>query len=181
MQIGGINLKIKKIFCFIFFGLLVAFLSIRAQTKEPIEPVNWKELVPFLVDLHGWNTEGDAVGRTMSMGEFSMSRAERSYSLEEKSFKINLVDGGYAPMVYTGIKMAMSMEIDTSDEYIKKLTVKGYPGAEKYSRTDKSVDIIILINERFFIQIEGKNFSDTSDLIAVVKTLDLDGIAKLEK
>ncbi len=115
------------------------------------------------------------------MGTFSMSHAERSYSSGEKSFKINLVDGGYAPMVYAGIKMAMSTEIETSDEYIKKLTVDGFPGAEKYSRTDKSVDIIILINDRFYIQIEGENFSDPSELVAVAKTLDLAGIAKLEK
>lgn len=171
----------KNISCLLFFGLMLGLMPIQAQTKEPVEPVNWKELVPFLIDLQGWNAEGDAEGRTISMGTFSMSQAERNYSSGEKSFIINLVDGGYAPMVYTGIKMAMSMEIDTSDEYIKKLTVKGFPGAEKYSRTNKSVDIIILINERFIIQIEGENFSDPSELVAVAKTLDLAGIAKLEK
>jgi len=156
-------------------------LPLQAQTKETVEPVNWKELVPFLVDLKDWNAEGEAEGRTISMGTFSMSQAERSFSSGDKSFKINLVDGGYAPMVYAGIKMAMSFEIDTSDEYIKKMTVKGFPGIEKYNRTDKSADIIILINDRFIIQIEGENFSDPSELVAVSKTLDLEGIAKLEK
>ncbi len=84
-------------------------------------------------------------------------------------------------MFYAGIKIFINREIDTSDEYIKKLTVDGFPGAEKYSRTDKSVDIIILINDRFYIQIEGENFSDPSELVVVAKTLDLAGIAKLEK
>ncbi len=160
---------------------MLSLMPILAQTKEPVEPVNWKELVPFLIDLKGWNAEEDAEGRSISMGTFSVSQAERSYSSGEKFFKINLIDGGYAPMVYAGVKMAMKFEIDTSDEYIKKLSVKGFPGVEKYDRTDKSSIIFILINERFIVQVEGENFIVPSELIAVIKTLDFAGIAKLEK
>jgi len=54
---------------------MVGFLPIQAQTKEPVEPVNWKELVPFLIDLQDWNAEGDAEGRTMSMGQSSRTVA----------------------------------------------------------------------------------------------------------
>jgi hypothetical protein len=174
-------LNIKTFFCFFSLGLIVGFLSVPAWAQETVDPVNWRELVPFLVDFQGWDSEGDAEGTTMSMGTFSMSQVERSYSSGEKSFTINLVDGGYAPMAYAGIKMAMSMEIDTSDEYIKKLTVKEFPGIEKYNRPDQTADVIILISERFILQIEGENMGDTSDLIAVANQLDLEGIAKLGK
>jgi len=115
-----VYVKMKKIVWFLCLGLLVGFFSTYAQAQEQVDPVNWRELVPFLVDLQGWDADGDAEGQTMSMGTFSMSQAERSYSSGDKSFTINIVDGGFAPMAYAGIKMAMSMEIDTSDEYIKK-------------------------------------------------------------
>ena len=160
---------------------MIGFLSIQAQTQAPVEPVNWRELTPFLIDFPGWEAEGEAEGQSITMGTFSMSQAERTYSSGEKTFTINLIDGGYAPMAYAGIKMAMSMEIDTSDEYIKKLTVAGYPGVEQYDRTDKSANVFILISERFILQIEGENFDDTSDLVSVAEKIDLKGIEKLEK
>jgi len=174
-------MKLKKLSCFLFLGFLVGFLSMFAQTNEPVQPVDWQELTPFLIDLQGWDAGGDAEGTTVSMGTFSMSQAERSYSSGDKSFTINIIDGGYAPMVYAGIKMAMSMEIDTSDEYIKKITVKNFPGVEKYSRVDKTADIIILVSERFIVQIEGTDIDDASELVAAAKNLDLEGIANLAK
>ncbi|MDH5384350.1 MAG: hypothetical protein OEY18_06550, partial [Candidatus Aminicenantes bacterium] len=75
----------------------------------------------------------------------------------------------------------MNYEIDTSEEYIKKTTIKGYPGVEQYEYEDKDAQILILIGDRFIVTLEGDNFENTSELKSIAESLDLDGIAKLAK
>lgn len=167
------------------FILLVVFLAssllVYAQEQRPVDPVNWRELVAFLGDIPGWEAEDDAEGESISMGDFKISQAERTYISDDKELTIKIADGSYVPMMYAGIKMAMNYEIDTSEEYIKKTTIKGYPGVEQYEYEDKDAQILILIGDRFIVTLEGDNFEDTSELKSVAESLDLDGIAKLAK
>jgi len=162
----------------IFFSLsLVSF----AQGQKPVDPVNWRELVPFLVDIQGWDAEGKPEGSSISMGNYKVSKASREYSSGDKDLEIEIIDGGFVPMIYAGIKMAMSFEIDTSDEYLKKITIKNCPGVEKYQYGDKEAEVIILIAERFLVTLKGDNFKDTKELKDIAEILDLDGIAALGK
>jgi len=174
-------MRIKKFFVCIlavFFSLSIALF---AQGQKSVDPVNWRELVPFLADIQGWDAKGEAEGSSFSMGNYKVSKASREYSSGDKGLEIEIVDGGFAPMVYAGIKMAMSFEIDTSDEYLKKITIKNYPGVEKYQYRNKEAEVIILISERFVVTLKGDNFEDTKELKAIAETLDLDGIAALGK
>jgi len=156
-------------------------LIITAQTQQPVDPVNWRELIPFLGDIEEWNAEDDAEGQSISMGEYKVSQAERQYISGDKKLNIKIADGGYVPMIYASIKMAMNYEIDTSEEYTKKTTIKGYPAVEHYEYEDKDAQLIILIKDRFIITLEGDNFEDISVLKPVAESLDLDGIAELAK
>jgi len=156
-------------------------LIITAQTQQPVDPVNWKELIPFLGDIEGWNAQDDAEGQSASMGAYKVSQAERQYESGDKELNIKIVDGGYVPMVYASIKMAMNYEIDTSEEYIKKTTIKDYPAMEHYEFEDKDAEVIILIKDRIIVTLKGKNFEDTSELKSIAESLNLDGIAELAK
>lgn len=168
----------------IFFVLLAIFfmatsIALLAQIKEPVEPVNWRELTPFLIDIPEWEAEGDAEGSSMDMAGFKISQAERSYTAEEKNLTITIIDGGYVPIVYAGIKMAMGFELDTAEEYVKKVTIKGFPGVEKYENEDKKAEVMILVIDRFLIQLEGQNFENASTLTEIAQLLDLEGISNL--
>lgn len=163
------------------FIFVASSLILPAQTQKPVDPVNWRELTPFLGDIEGWDAEDDAEGQSISMGEFKMSQAERQYVSGNKELNIKIADGGYVPMFYTSFKMAMNYEIDTSDEYTKKATVKGYPAMEHYEYDGKDAQIIILIEDRFIVTLEGDNFENTADLKSIAESLDLDGIGKLAK
>jgi len=174
-------MKSKEIFAFLVLFFFVSSLSIFAQGQEPVDPVNWRELVPFLIDISDWEAEGEAEGSTISMANFKVSEVERSYTAEDKELNIKIVDGGYVQMMYAGVKMAMNFEIDTSEEYVKKITIKGFSGIERYDYEDKEAEVIILIGERFLVQLEGNNFKDASLLTAIAETLDLKGIANLAK
>jgi hypothetical protein len=106
---------------------------------------------------------------------------EREYSSGEKELKITIIDGAYAQMAYAGIKMAMNFEMDTSEEYVKKITIKGFPGIEKYEYEDKDGQVLLLVADRFVVQLEEENAPDTSELKKIAEELDLEGLAKLAK
>jgi len=166
------------LFILVFFTISFCLL---AQGQEQVEPVNWRELASFIIDVPGWKAEGKPEGSTSSMGDFKITQVERSYSAKDKSLKIEIVDGAFAQMVYAVFKMAVSFEIDTAEEYVKKATIKGFPGVEQYNYEDKEASVMVLVADRFLVSLEQDNAKDTSELIAIAKKLDLKGIAKLAK
>jgi hypothetical protein len=173
------EMKIKAVLVFLTSILFLSFLQSFSQTQEPVDPVNWRKLVPYLVDISGWKADSDPEGGSVSMGTFKMSQAERSYSAGEKTLRIQLADGGYVPMVYASIKMAMNFEIDTSEEFVKMITIKEHPGIEQYEYSSQNAQVILLIADRFLLQLEGDGFKDTSELKKIAEGLDLMGIASL--
>jgi hypothetical protein len=169
----------KVLFILLAVLFMATSVALLAQMKQPVEPVNWRELTPFLIDIPDWQAEGDADGSSVAMGSFKISQAERSYAADEKNLTITIIDGGYVPMVYAGMKMAMGFEVDTSEEYVKKITIKDFPGIEKYEYGDKQAEVIILVVDRFLLQLEGENFENTTELKEIAELLDLEGIANL--
>ena len=164
--------------------ILVSFtisLCLLAPGQEQVEPVNWRELASFIIDVPGWKAEGKPEGSTSSMGDFKITQVERNYSTDDKRLKIEIIDGAFVQMVYAAFKMSMSFEIDTSEEYTKKATIKGFPGMEQYNYEDKEATVIILVADRFLVSLEQDNAKDTSGLITIAKKLDLKGLAKLAK
>jgi hypothetical protein len=173
-------MKIHK--TLILLGLLLlssAFLF--SQAQKQVDPVNWRELIPFLIDIPEFEADGKPEGSTVAMGNYKVSQAEREYSSGDKELKISIIDGAYAQMAYAGIKMAMNFEMDTSEEYVKKVTIKGFPGIEKYEYEDKDGQVILLVADRFVVQLEEENAPDTSELKKIAEALDLEGLAKLAK
>jgi len=173
------NYKTSVIVLLIFFSLIM--VSAFAQEQKTVEPINWRELVPFLKDLPGWEAEGNATGQTMSMGMYSATTVERSYSAEDKSLEIKIIDGALSQMAYAGFNMMRQFEIDTSDEYVKKIEVKGHPGIEKYEYDSKNASVMLLIAERFLIEIEISETENTNEAKEIAESLDLDKLADLAK
>lgn len=167
---------------FILAGfLLLSAATLFVHAQKQVDPVNWRELVPFLIDIPGFEAEGKPDGSTMTMGTYKISQAERGYSSGEKELRISITDGAYAQMAYAGIKMAMNFEIDTSEEYVKKITIKGASGIERYEYEDKEGQIMLLVADRFVVQLDEENIADTSELKKIAEMLDLEGLAKLAK
>ena len=128
---------------------VTSFLFAFPQEQKSVEPVDWKELVPFLVDIAGGEAMDEPEGQSLSIDGYKISQAERNYVSGHKSLRIQIVDGSYAPMVYVSIKMAREFEMDTGEEYQKKITVKVYSGVEQYHREDKEAAVILLLADRF--------------------------------
>ena len=173
-------MKLKKIGLLFISGFFVLSLFVFTQASQT-ELINWRELVPFLIDIPNWTAEGDAEGSSVSMGTFSVSQAEREYTSGDSRMKIQIIDSGANQMAFAAYKMAMAFEVDTSDEYIKKVEIKGFPGFEHYKYADKEGIVHLSIEDRFLVQLEGGQFDDCGPLKTAAESLDLAGLAKLIK
>jgi hypothetical protein len=160
--------------------ILAVFIPVFSQT-EPVEPVNWRKLTPILIDLKGWESQGDPSGTTVNMGNYKMSQAERSYGKNGSELQINIIDGGYAPMAYAGFKAMAQFEVDSSDEYVKKTTIQGFTAIENYKYKRKDGTLTILVSDRFLVQLDGDDIEDMKELRAAAQQLDLKGLAALAK
>ena len=160
--------------------ILAVFIPAFSQS-EPVDPVNWRKLSPFLIDLKGWEAQGDPSGTTVNMGSYKMSQAQRSYGKNGSELKINIIDGGYAPMAYAGFKAMAQFEVDSSDEYVKKTTIQGFTAIENYKYQRKDGSLTILLADRFLVQLDGDDIEDMKELRAAAKQLDLKGLAALAK
>jgi len=169
--------KMRAALIFTFICLLS--FSLFAQEQETVEPINWRELVPFLGDLPGWEAVDEAEGQTMSMGMYSATNVEREYTSGDKFLTIHIIDGALSKMAYAGFNMMRQYEVDTSDEYIKKVEIKGYPGVEKYEYESKDASLMLLVAERFLIEIEISEAENTDEAKEVAEALDLEGLADL--
>lgn len=160
--------------------ILAVFIPAFAQ-PEPVDPVNWRKLTPFLIDLEGWEAEGDASGTTVNTGSYKMSQAEREYTANGSDLQINIIDGGYAPMAYAGFKAMAQFEVDSSDQYVKKTTIQGFTAIENYEYDDQEGSLTILVAERFLVQLDADDIEDMKAVKAAAQQLDLKGLAALAK
>lgn len=171
--------KTNIIFLLIIFCLIT--INSLAQEQKTVEPINWRELVGFLKDIPGWEAEGDPTGQTMSMGMYSATTVEREYTSGDKTLIIRIIDGGLAQLAYAGFNMMRQFEVDTSEEYVKKIEIQGYPGVDRYSYEYNEGTVMLLVAERFLVEIEISEVENTDDAKEAAGALELDKLADLAK
>lgn len=158
-------------------------LNAFSQQEETAEPINWRELTPFLIDVPGFEKDGEPDGETMSMMDYKWSRVSQDYTVEgeEKDLRIEIVDSANISMVLQQFKTMMGMEVDTSEESVKQTEINGFSAVEIYRYDNKTAEVVILIKDRFVVRLEGDEYEDTSQLKNISKEIDLKGIANLAK
>ena len=165
----------------ILLAITFLFSLYLAAQPKPVDPVNWRKLTPLLVDIEGWKAKGKAKGQTVSMQNFKISNASRRYEAGDKSLEIEIIDGSYHQMMYASFKMLKNFEVDTSDEYVKKCTIKDHPGIEQFRYKRNKGTIMILVADRFLVKLEARNIKDTAELKQIALAIDLAELAKLVK
>lgn len=171
----------KRFFIFLVIFSLAVSISFYAYGQKKVKAVNWRNLSKFLPNIKGWKADGKAEGQTMTFGNITTSQAERNYTSGKKSLHIVIVDSAFAPMVLAGYKSMAAFEMDTSEEFIKKITIKGFPAVEHYNYDDKEAELYIAISDRFLLTLQGENFKSTAGLKKIANGLPLKKIAALAK
>jgi len=154
------------------------FLSAQEETQDP---VNWRELIGFLIDLVNWEATEDASGQTTNMAQYKITEVHRGYVSGDMEMNISITDGAMIQMVYAGFNMLRGFEVDSSEQLVKNIEIKNFPAIEQYNYVAKKADVIVLAAERFLVQVSIENAPDTEEAKKVADTLDLEKMADLAK
>ena len=166
---------------------------VRADDEKPaasqpakVPPVDYKKLKEVMpAELAGVkrsNNEGQKTG----IGEFVMTQATAEYQKQDPGendpkITVELIDYVSA----TGMAEAMTawskMEIDKdSDNGFERTTkVKGQPGFEQYTNDNKSGQLQVWVNGRFYLNVQTTNLS-AEDFKKLADSLPIEKIAALK-
>ncbi len=166
----------------IMFLSLACSWTVLALGQGPTELVPWEKLAEFIEEISGWTKKGDLEGYRMEVPEKTEAWQRYVSEAGKRSLEIHIFDSAESMIVLMPVKMMMHNYKD-SQGYTEKITINGFPGVKTYDYSKKEAGLIVLILDRFVLQMFGHNFTEAevSELEEAAKIHDLEGIAKLGK
>lgn len=147
--------------------------------KEPVEPVHFQQLINTLPKATiGWSA-AKAQGETNSFIGLGISEASRQYHKNDKTIEITVFDWAYNFGFYAPFTLSADYSQETSAGYNKGIKIGNIPGREEFDYQSKDGKLSILVDERFFVQIEGKNLDNAKELYQWWKKVDRQSLTKL--
>ena len=162
-----------------FFCLAYSW-TLLALGQEPIKLVPWEKLADFIIEMSGWIKKGDLEGSQTEVPTKSQVMQRFVSKTGKGSLEIHIMDSAKSLIILMPIKMMMHNR-KTSQEYAEKITINGFPGVKTYDYLKKEAGLIVLILDRFVLQMFGHNFTEAevSVLEEAAKNHNLEEIAKL--
>ncbi|MEN9206243.1 MAG: hypothetical protein Q6K70_10605 [Thermostichales cyanobacterium DRC_bins_46] len=146
------------------------------ENAEPITPVAFGDLVAWLpAPPSGWEAD-EPTGSSTTMGEWSVSQAERRYTQGEMTIRISVMDSTANPSLMLPITMASAFKQESTTGFERGITLGSHVGVEKYDRPSQSGSLMVLVNRRFVVDIQGQGIGETQ-LREWWDRLDIEGLA----
>jgi len=158
-------------------SLILWGFSLGAQSP----PVHFKELMALLPTTppQGWELTEKPKGTTLK-SPVPLSEAEVAFSSgEDKRLEVKITDGLGGVLPFLGL--AHSMEMESSEEYQKPITIQGFKGMETYKFKDKEGELQIAVANRFLLTLTGYGMENNDLLKEVAGKMDLKKLASLAK
>lgn len=149
------------------------------------DPVDFKKLKELLPDTVAGLKRSNAEGSKQGMAGMKLSQAQGTYSEEGKdqNATVTINDYGAMPGMLEGMSGWMNMEIDNDSDTqsSKTLTINGYKAYEEYNKQDKSGHIIVVVGNRFWVEVQVNSGIDADALKATAESLKLKELEALGK
>lgn len=161
-------------------ALLTAALSLFLLAGTALaEPVSYKELIPLIssVSLPGW-TAGTPTGQTVK-APVEASEATLEFTSGEKHLELAIFDGG--PAMGAAAAAMAQIEMESPEEVIKPVTVKGFKGSLYLHPKDNEADLVIMVPPRFAVSLHVNGAADGELLQKAAAQIDLAKLATLGK
>jgi hypothetical protein len=154
-------------------------LGDHAQGEGPV--ANWRQLAPFVPEeLGSFSAKGELDGKTQSMGGIEVSNVSRRYEDGDRRATVRLTDTHFSTLLRAPFKMAAMVEEDSSKGYKKGKKIAGHTALVEWSRPSGRSKALLLVNDRYMLDIQVRGTKTPDDAEKVAAELDLDGLAKLE-
>jgi hypothetical protein len=144
-------------------GMAAAFGAKTADGK-PVETLTFQVLETALPNVSGWEMGKPRGERTTA--PFPFSKTETSYKNGDQSVRVTITDAAGAAMLLMPVRMmvATGYSKETSDGYEKATTVGGQPAVEKWQPERKDGELTILANDRFVVEVRGRDIDNAKTL-----------------
>jgi len=159
----------------------VAVVSLGVPLLAQTQLVHFKELMAILTidPPKGWEVAEKPKGSTIK-APMPLSEAEVEFkSGDDKRLEVRIMDGlgGILPFM----SLAQGMEMESSEEYIKPVTIQDFKGMETFKFKDKHGEIQLPVGNRFLVSLKGTGLDNNDLLKEVAGRLDLKKLAGLAK
>jgi hypothetical protein len=163
-----------------------AFLALVITASAPAQLfaadlVNFKQLMT-IVDIPapaGFTVSEKPSGST-TKSPVVLSEAKIVFAGDEdKSIEISVMDGLGASVPFMAITQAVEME--SSEEFIKPLDIKGIKGNETFRFQEKEGELTLVVANRFLVSVRGMGLPDNDLIKSLAATLDFAKLADLGK
>ncbi|MFP3869045.1 MAG: hypothetical protein ACLFUU_12970 [Desulfobacteraceae bacterium] len=160
--------------------LIFGIASGQSQAQAPGEPLNFKELFPFVnIELNGWERVGEPEGKTVKGTPMMMSQAKAEYKSGDQSLEITVVDSSFGPMAAMGMGLMKGMEVESTEESTKTIEVQGFQAVETYKPKAKQGQLTIMVGNRFIVSLEGQGIDNIQVLKDVAEKIELKKLADI--
>ncbi len=164
-------------------GLARGFQQMAAGSngqRKVVEPVSFRELEAALGDISGWK-KGRPTGERMT-SPVTYSEAKVTYTNGDAELDAQISDSAFNQLILAPAAMMLNSgyEKETDSGYEKATKIDGNPALEKWNGEDKSGELTVLVNNRFIVQLEGRNLRDAGVLHSAAGAIDLKKLASLK-
>lgn len=163
------------------------------QAQPRVERIPFRELYGFFPEVPGW-TRGTLTG-TAEVGTAPISRASTRYRKDGAIVEVEVTDYGARP---TGLDRALRLTWPGRDEdkehgFERSGVMRGVPCYQEWSRREyvrstrhgdtfeSTGRILLLVANRFTIELDSKNVERFEDLIPFIETLDLEQLTRVSE
>lgn len=89
---------------------------------------------------------------------FGMSTAEAAYGEGDRTVRINMIDTGGAGSILSSLAGWADVKVnkESDDGYERSIVIDGQKAYERYSKADKSGELLVLAGDRLIISLSGK-------------------------
>ncbi|MDD3581634.1 MAG: hypothetical protein PHW74_11505 [Desulfobacca sp.] len=172
--------KLMRSLLFVIIILVGGVASGWTQAQAPAQPVNFKELLPFVkIELPDWELVKEPEGMTMKHPGMMMSQAGAEYKSGEKFLEVNVVDGGMTPMAGANFGLMKGVEVESTEGTTKTIEVQGFQAIEQYQHQEQEASLTIMVGNRFMVNLKGQGLENTQVLKDVAAKMDLNKLATL--
>lgn len=157
----------------LLFILFTAPFFGSAQEKQTLKPKAISKLLPERVQ--GYQLKGVSKSSILTIGTLRYSLCERIFVNRDRTIKILLFDYVEAPvMLNQSIKKWSEMPITETDSitFVSHKTEYGEAWESSHPRSQRA-QLLLSINNRFFLTLEGEDISMTELRSFAEKNLDL--------
>ena len=134
--------------------------QVEVANNEPGEPISLRELLEYLPDApRGWSAQ-EPEGEANSFGNYSVSQVSQTYTNNNKKMKVSIFDWTFNSSLYMPFLLSIEFSQESTAGYNKGIKIDDMPGREEYNYQSRQGSLNLLVDNRFLVQIEGRNIED---------------------